>query len=352
MNENFDPNLNPNEAPEEITMPPEELKKHKSTFSRIALSFFGYLIICEIAVYAIYALLENFAPELLKNGNTAIIISSVIQYCIALPALLLMVRKIPKSAPNKGPFSFGRFIKYALVSIFVMFAGSYISTIIMSFVELSTGNVPEDSVNEILSQTNFWLSLVIVGIIGPIVEELMFRKILVDRLYPYGEAIAVFVPALMFGLFHGNLYQFFYAAMLGIALSYIYIRSGKIIYPILLHIFMNMFCGILPSGIMSMMDFEEFLNLSLEGTLTDEYIAANALPIALFGAYELIYYGMIFVGIYLLTRNMRNIHFNKGEVTLPKGTVAETVFFNPGAIAFIAYCLLVIAISTFAPAAG
>ena len=176
MNENFDPNLNPNETPEVIKMPPEELKKHKRVFSRIALSFFGYLIICEIAVYAIYALLENFAPELLKNGNTAIIISSVIQYCIAFPALLLMVRKIPKSTPHKGPFSFGRFIKYALVSIFVMFAGSYISNIIMSLVELSTGNVPEDSVNELLSQTNFWLSLVIVGIIGPSLRSLCSER--------------------------------------------------------------------------------------------------------------------------------------------------------------------------------
>lgn len=348
MNENFDPNFNPGSAPEEITMTPEELKGHKKIFSKLGSAFVIYLIVCEFAIYAIYAILNNFAPTLLGSGNATIIISSAIQYCIAFPIFFAFVRRIPKSAPQKNAFTIRRFVKYALVSMFVMFVGSYISTMIMSFIEISTGNVPEDSVNAILTETDILLSLVIVGIIGPIVEELMFRKLLIDRLHRYGEAIAVFLPAVMFGLFHGNLYQFFYAALLGIALSYIYVKSGKIIYPILLHIFINLFCGVLPTAIMSMMDMEQFLEMSLEGTITEEFIAANALPLAIFGAYELIYYILIFAGIYMLTRNLRNIHFNKGEIRLPKGQTMETVTFNPGIIAFTAVCILYIAVNTFA----
>ena len=343
---NYD--FNPNEAPQENSLTPEELTSHKKTFSGLGFTYAIYLIICEIAVYAIYSILKAQYPTLLQDGNVVLLISSVIQYCIAFPIMAALIKKIPKSAPRKQQFTLGRFVKYGLVSMFAMFLGNYISTFIMSFIELSTGNVPENGVNEILSDTNILLSTVIVGIIGPIVEELMFRKLLIDRLYRYGEAIAVFVPALMFGLFHGNLYQFFYAFLLGVALSYIYVRSGKILYPILLHMFMNLFCGVLPSGIMSMMDIEEFLELSLEGTITNEYIAANALPIALLTIYELVYYGLIFVGIFLLTRNMRYIHFDRGEIKFPKGKTLETVFFNAGIITFITICILYIAINTFA----
>ena len=46
----------------------------------------------------------------------------------------------------------------------------------------------------------------------------MFRKLLIDRIVPFGQRVAVVVSGLAFGLFHGNFYQFFYAFSLGAVL--------------------------------------------------------------------------------------------------------------------------------------
>ena len=67
----------------------------------------------------------------------------------------------------------------------------------------------------------------------------MFRKLLLERLRPYGERFALWISALCFGLFHGNLSQFFYACVIGLALGYVALRTGRVWQPMLLHAMIN-----------------------------------------------------------------------------------------------------------------
>ena len=50
----------------------------------------------------------------------------------------------------------------------------------------------------------------------------------------------------MFGIIHGNLYQFFYAFGLGALMGYVYCTYGKIIYPIIIHVVINTIGSIVP----------------------------------------------------------------------------------------------------------
>ena len=54
------------------------------------------------------------------------------------------------------------------------------------------------------------------------------------------------INGLCFGLFHGNLAQFFYTAILGMILAYVYIRTGKILYTMGIHACLNFLGGVLP----------------------------------------------------------------------------------------------------------
>lgn len=343
MNNDFD--FEPKQ--EEITMSDEERKTHKSIFSRLCLAFAVYILTADVLSVALVTVLEKLSPELLKNGNFSIIASSALQYLIAFPILYLIMKGVPAKAPAVSKLTVKQFLKFAMVGMFVMYVGNYISSMIMVYMETILGFTPENSVETVLSETSLILSILIIGIIGPIVEELMCRKLFIDRLTPYGEAIAIFIPSLVFGLLHGNLYQFFYAFFLGIAFSFIYVRTGKIIYSTLLHIFINLFCGVFPSYIMTMFDYEEFLELSLAGTITEEYISANLLPLALLMAYEFIMLAMVGIGVYHFTKNLRNIRFNKGEIRFPKGAGADIMFFNAGAILLIVLCAVMMAVNTF-----
>lgn len=347
MYNNFDNFDNSNNQPKDPEMSEAEKKSHKQLFSKICLAFFSFMMITNGLSLAASYILHYSAPALLDNSNFVLILSSVLQYGIGFPVLFLMLKKIPKQAPMQNPLSTKSFFKYAAVSVFFMYIGNTISSYLMYYVEEALGRAPENTVNTILDSTNIILSIVLIGIIGPIVEEIMFRKWFADRLTPYGDKVAILLPALIFGLFHANLYQFFYAFFLGAIFSYIYVKTGKLIYTCVLHVFINLFFGVLPSFIFSKIDLEELMELSSSGGIPEAYVEANIMPLTLMIIYSFVMYGLIFAGIFILSRNIRNITLNKGTVKLPKGEGADIMFFNTGAILLITICLILIAVNTF-----
>ena len=101
-----------------------------------------------------------------------------------------------------------------------MFVGNMIGSSLNGIIGTILGHEIKNSTSDLIETTPLWLVFLVVVIIGPIVEELMFRKLMIDRLGRYGDAVAITVSSIAFGLFHGNFYQFFYAAMLGFVLGY------------------------------------------------------------------------------------------------------------------------------------
>ena len=151
-----------------------------------------------------------------------------------------------KVAPQGRFIPFKEIASLAVGGIGVKFIVYCVSTMILSIGNSLIGNtigkVPENSVQTIVNEVPIYIIFIFAVVIGPIVEEIMFRKLAIDRLLPYGEKIAVFLPAFIFGLIHGNFYQFFYAFFLGMLFSFIYVKTGKIIYSTILHCFINIFC--------------------------------------------------------------------------------------------------------------
>lgn len=87
---------------------------------------------------------------------------------------------------------------------------------------------------------NFWFELVTAGIIVPIAEELIFRGVVFKRLRAVTSLTwAIIISSVVFGIMHGNLVQFVYAALLGALMCFVYIRCKSIVAPILLHITAN-----------------------------------------------------------------------------------------------------------------
>ena len=334
-------------TPNEIIMTEKEIKSHKKIFSRLSLAILSYILISDGLSIAFSFILGTIAPNLLQNTNFTLVLSSVLQYLIAFPILWVIVRKMPRQAPFEYKIGAKGFLKFTAISVFVMYVGNYISSYLMVYIESALGRNTENAVNTVLDNTNIILSLILVGIIGPIIEEIMFRKLLLDRLTPYGEIIAILFPALMFGLFHCNLYQFFYAFFLGIIFSYVYLRTGKIIYSTILHIFINIFFGILPSAIFTNFDLDKFIELAASGNISEEYIMANLVPLIGLIIYEFLSYGFIFAGLILFIKNLRHTVLSKGSVRFPKGVAADVIFFNVGTIAVITVCLILTALITF-----
>ena len=129
----------------------------------------------------------------------------------------------------------------------------------------------------------------------------MYRKLLMDKLGIYGDRLAIVVSAIAFGLFHGDINQIIYAALLGFVLAYLYSRTGNMWLCVLLHSVINFFGSIIPMLIMEPMEkFYELYELFLAGEAINE--AEFATLSLIVGGYSVMTYAMLFAGIFIFFR--------------------------------------------------
>ena len=77
---------------------------------------------------------------------------------------------------------------------------------------------------------------------GPVSEELIFRGAGLRTFEKYGKVFAILMSSLLFGLFHGNFPQFFFATFVGIIFSYVTLEYS-ILWAMAFHIFNNLVIG-------------------------------------------------------------------------------------------------------------
>ncbi len=82
------------------------------------------------------------------------------------------------------------------------------------------------------------IALTVIG--APIIEELLFRALLISRLRRGMPVwVAALVASFIFGLMHGQVIWVIYATLLGILLSAVYIKTDSVIPGVILHFAFN-----------------------------------------------------------------------------------------------------------------
>ena len=123
---------------------------------------------------------------------------------------------------------FGKWFLILLCGYFFAIMGNIVGTVVNGALLMPFGynfNNINQSMEIMKSMSNlsgFIFELLTVGIMGPVMEELLFRKMFIDNYSKYGMGAAILASAVSFGLFHGNFSQFFMATALGILFGYVY----------------------------------------------------------------------------------------------------------------------------------
>lgn len=129
--------------------------------------------------------------------------------------------------------------------------GQIVNIITMLFAAIfEGGNDLNDSFNTAIdiqppNMASAWYLLFTLTVIAPVFEEFIFRGVLMNALKPYGNGLSIFVTGILFGLYHGNLKQFFYTAAIGIALGYIANVTDSIFATTVIHAIFNGVSGML-----------------------------------------------------------------------------------------------------------
>ena len=304
-----------------------DLGKAKKDFSRLGFALLAFFVVGTGLEAAANVLLTRFSVSspLLTWGLGYILPL----YVIGVPAALLIMRAVPAERVEPQKISVGKLLLYLLMCFPVMYGGNLIGTILSS---MFSGGSSENPLAGLVMNQSSWIQIVVLAVLAPLFEEFIFRKQLIDRIGRYGEKTAIFFSALTFGLFHGNLYQFFYAFGLGALFAWIYTRTRRLRYTVILHMVINFIGSVLAPWIVKQ------ANLDSAGGLTPEALAQNP-GAALFAVYVAAIFALAVAGLIVLLRHRKKFTLQPAAEELPRGAGFKTSCLNAGVLLFALVCV-------------
>lgn len=314
-------------------------KSIRRVFSRIGFALCAMLIIATVCQFLWVNIPSYFlgTENWFTSSSWGFWIGSFAPlYLIAIPVGVLILHKLPTEKTESIKLTTRQFLTFIPMCMCLMYAGNLVGTILSLIL---SGGQAQNNLLTYAMDTNP-IKILVMVILAPVLEELVFRKLLIDRTRKYGEKTAVIFSAFLFALFHQNLYQFFYAFALGLIFGYIYIRTSKLGYTVILHAFINFLGSVVAPWLLSKVDIEGLANLT--STTQTEQITEELISILpgylLFMMYSAILVSMSIWGMVLLIVKSKRTQWQEAQSQLQKGSVIKTVYLNVGMILFIVLC--------------
>ncbi len=311
------------------------MQKVKNVFSRFGFAqLVGGLAILLISVLMIPLTAADTLEKLNSSfGPSSLLMLMYVPNIAFLLVFWLIIRKIPKMEWQKEPMRFASLVKaFAMMYAVTMFL-NMVGTAVSSAAP-GEGSQQLEIIDKVVN-TKLPLGILITAVFAPILEELIFRKMMIDRLHNYGETAVIVFTALCFGLFHGNVTQLFYTTGVGLFLGYVYCKTGKIHYTIILHIVNNT----LSTSIMLLLPLMQNEGEGAGGSSVVAVLGITLLMIVL------VISGIILIILHLKRKDI--VLNNSYPEAIPKGQVLKTAYLNPGMVIFLLYSFFELASQTF-----
>lgn len=316
----------------------------KKVFSRIGFALCAVILISSIAQVAFIAaglLITGSNAWYLENSYGFWLLSFLPLYAVAIPLGLLILRGAPADKPVESKLTFKELFIYLAMSFCLMYGGNIIGNAMSSL--LSGGTAENALLNYALD--NNPLKIVVMVILAPLLEEYVCRKKVIDLTRKYGEKTAALFSGVVFALLHQNLFQFFYAFALGVLFGYIYLRTGRLRYTIILHAIINFMGSVIAPMVLKALEpmtaMQATSNLDEAVTIVQESLPAIGLTVL----YSMFLMAMAITGLVFLIMRWRKAVWKEAEYELEKGTTFKTAYLNAG---MILYCLICIGFTVLA----
>ena len=127
----------------------------------------------------------------------------------------------------------------AVITLVFYFGGIYLVDLILHLLSLIhiEPNLPSMEAPKSVAAYVFYALQI--SVLAPLLEEFTFRGLILRRLQPYGNAFAIIVSALLFGMLHGNVMQIPFAFAVGLAIGYFVVQLGSVWVGVILHCLVN-----------------------------------------------------------------------------------------------------------------
>ena len=289
----------------------------KKVFAKIGLSILICMAVVNIVQSIYFMVVTVVDPALVQKPWINYLAIAISFYFIGFPIFYSMVKKLPDGEVQEvKSLSVGRIISLFFMSYAMVYILNLVTSLFLMLVGVLRGSEVINPIANVVGNSTWIWNLIFVGILSPIVEEMMFRGVMLNKMRPYGDKVAIVTTTILFGLFHANFSQFFYAVALGMIFAYVTLKTGTIKYSIILHIMVN-----------------------IVGSVIMPAIVGDGSNVVLLGIASIVLIIVSIIGIILLVKNRKNISLSNGEIQLEKGTAFKTIWLNFGMIVYSVICL-------------
>ncbi|MDE6132733.1 MAG: CPBP family intramembrane metalloprotease [Oscillospiraceae bacterium] len=235
-------------------VPPEEKKKIRHEYNVIGIVLLSLLVLMNVICQGSFIILMYMGQEVVYDENGSVVNNLwdiIIGGCF--PALIAMLvfagycfftKYDPRELFGVKNVKAGETARYALAVLFFQQVSLFCTIFISSGLDSVGLYVP--SVDYVLEHKPMVYIAEFLGavVLAPIGEELIYRGVVLRCSAKISQRFAIFFSAFIFGIMHGNPYQFVLGFLLGIPLALVTLKTGSLIPAIICHMTNNLMASV------------------------------------------------------------------------------------------------------------
>lgn len=169
----------------------------------------------------------------------ALVYSQLFAFILATIISLFILRNDISGELKTSQTGVGKIITWSIIGLFLAYLAQFTAASIEMYVlGIDPGSENTADIMKVINASTIFL--LIPAIFAPILEELVFRKIIFGSLYKRMNFFwAAILSSVAFGVIHLDLTHLLIYTGMGLVFSYLYVKTKTIIVPIIVHMGMN-----------------------------------------------------------------------------------------------------------------
>ena len=308
-------------------------------------AFFGwfYVFLIKFADMLIRQYVNDFR-FFEKHYSSIYLLMNSFNVCVVGTLVLgLTMRQLPTYKIAQRKLRVGQILLLIMMMYGLTLVGSVMGLPVHTVLSSWTVDNPQSEsvdLSGLLLGSEIYYRIICVGILPAIFEELLFRKFLIDRTIRHGEFISCAMSGIMFGMWHGNFQQFFFTFFIGVMFAFVYIRTGKIIYTMIMHASMNLVTTVITMSLLAEIinKTESFSDINYMNG--DQLVESLMSTLILLLLWLVILLSFMITGLVLIIKKRKNFKLYLMEGELKRKEILHKLTHTPEMWAFFSFALL------------
>jgi uncharacterized protein len=161
----------------------------------------------------------------------------VFSFSLTLVIVLLLLKREPQSQLRNAASPF-RSAMWAVFGVFLALFAQSMAASIENMLGIEMGSENTEQIINLIER--FPIIILVSSVLGPILEEIVFRKVIFGSLHKrFGFFLSALISSVIFALAHFEPEHVILYSAMGFTFAFLYVKTKRIMVPIFAHVAMN-----------------------------------------------------------------------------------------------------------------